>query len=66
MGRTLMSSDRGAAGPAEVATEAGMLLPRLPSSCWNPRAVAEVLTREPPAAAADADAAGASFCARVQ
>lgn len=30
---TLMSSAKGAAGPAEVATEAGMLLPRLPSSC---------------------------------
>lgn len=62
--KPLMSSARGAAGAAEVATEAGMLLLRLPSSCWKPRAVAELLTPElpwPPAAAADADAAGAAF-----
>lgn len=62
--RALMSSVSGAEGPAEVATEAGMLLPRVPSSCWKPREAAEVLAAgaAPAAAAADAEAAGAAFC----
>ena len=62
-----MSSVRGAAGAAAVATEAGMLLPRLPRSCWNPSAVAEVLTVGllPAAAADDAEAAGAESCSAI-
>lgn len=48
--------------------EAGMLLLRLPSSCWNPSEVAEAPAAGadvPPAAAAEAaaEAAGAFSCA---